>query len=214
MSFVHRFAALPLLWAGAALLAPATAVAVEDVGGTYISLSGAYVIPLESDFSAGEYTGDFTMENSVGFLAAVGYDTGSGLQAEVEVGYRALDVDEITNQVDGGQRLPDISDVDTEVETLSVMLNGYYVFGQGQVKPYLGGGVGFARHAVSGEGVDDYDDSVLSYQAMAGVAFSLSESTEVRAGYRYFATADIEDDDGGKGSYGTHNVEAGLVFRF
>ena len=36
---------------------------------------------------------------------------------------------------------------------------------------------------------------------------------EARVGYRYFATADA-DFDGLEASYGTHNIEAGILIRF
>ena len=55
---------------------------------------------------------------------------------------------------------------------------------------------------------------VVAYQAMTGIAVPVSDAAaEVRLGYRWFAT--------GKGkigsdrfSYGTHNVEAGVLYRF
>ena len=136
------------------------------------------------------------------------------LSAEVEVGYRKLDYDKLTKVVDDGKRRPD-QQVLGDLTTFSVLLNGYYVFDEmAGVKPYVGGGLGFARHSSddASEGSKD-NDTVFSYQAMAGIGYGLSENLEIRLGYRYFGTADIEID-GTKMTYGTHNVEVGLVHRF
>ena len=210
-----------------ATLTPTVAMAAEDDAGSfYASLAGVHVSPSDSNLSffgpdAEDETVDLSLKGSLGILAAVGYDTGSGLRAEMELGYRAVDMDNYT--IDGG---PSLS-IGGDISTLSLMLNGYYVLDQWEkMKPYIGGGIGFARQEVTvrieaeaeaGEGKDD--DTVLGYQAMVGIGYSLSENTEVRLGYRYFATEDIgfDDDDDGTGlnlSYQTHNIEAGLLFRF
>ena len=102
------------------------------------------------------------------------------------------------------------------------MANGYYSFEAGVLRPYIGGGIGLVRHdgtlrELSASGVQtaeyDEDDTVLAYQAMIGIAYPMSEASEVRLGYRYFGTADA-DFDGTEVSYGTHNIEAGFLFRF
>ena len=106
------------------------------------------------------------------------------------------------------------------------MVNGIFSFGAGALQPYIGAGVGVARHdgtfdeqtleaggyAVRLAKTSD-EDTVLAYQGMVGISYPLSETTEARLGYRYFATADA-DFDGLKASYGTHNFEAGITFRF
>jgi len=54
---------------------------------------------------------------------------------------------------------------------------------------------------------------VFAYQVMAGVEYPFSEAMAAKIGYRYFATSQA-DFDGLKASYGTHNFEAGILFRF
>ena len=44
----------------------------------------------------------------------------------------------------------------------------------------------------------------IAYQALAGVAYPMSEAAEIRLGYRYAKASD----------YGSHNIEAGILFRF
>ena len=124
-------------------------------------------------------------------------------------------------------------------ESLSLMANAIYTFDAGRVRPYVGGGLGFARHdvtieagflevAVSYDDQDEQDasrsvraiertsqaDTVLAMQAMFGVSFPMSERLEARLGYRYFRTRDTGYSDGNGLSYSTRNVEAGLLFRF
>ena len=48
---------------------------------------------------------------------------------------------------------------------------------------------------------------------MAGIGYALSDNAEVRLGYRYFATGKA-DFNGDEFSYGTHNFEIGLLYRF
>ena len=124
-------------------------------------------------------------------------------------------------------------------KSLSLMANAIYTFDAGRVRPYVGGGLGFARHdvtieagflevAVSYDDQDEQDasrsvraiertsrdDTVLAMQAMFGVSFPMSERLEARLGYRYFRTRDTGDSDGNGLRYSTRNIEAGLLFRF
>ena len=61
--------------------------------------------------------------------------------------------------------------------------------------------------------VEGDSDTVSAYQLMGGVAFSISETTNMLAGYRYFGTGDM-DTGGSKFSYGSHNFEVGILTRF
>ena len=127
-------------------------------------------------------------------------------------------------------------------ESLSLMANAIYTFDAGRVRPYVGGGLGFARHDVTieagflevAQSYDDQDEqdasrsvraidaiertsqaeTVLAMQALFGVSFPVSERLEARLGYRYFRTRATGDSDGNGLSYSTRNVEAGLLFRF
>ena len=116
--------------------------------------------------------------------------------------------------------------IDGDMTTLSLMGNGIYSFGEGQLRPYVGLGLGLAQHdatldgqTITFEGEEGMieetseDDIVFAYQAMAGVGYEMSETTEVRLGYRYFATGDA-DFDGDEVSYASHNFEAGVLIRF
>ena len=223
-----------------AAFAPAVALAQSAPGlnSTYISLSGLYVSPTDSDVSKDlgggvSLRGDLKMDAGFGILVALGQGPEVGLRGEVEFGFRKTDIAEKHQGVD----IFDLS-VGGDVSTLSLMLNGIYAFEISRLRPYLGVGIGLARHDATLEARIEYDvtdidvtdidgirdsgkmslrdsddDIVLAYQAMAGIAYPVSETMEARIGYRYFATADA-DFDGVEASYGTHNLEAGILVRF
>ena len=218
---------LALAAALASSLIANAATAQDSIGGTYISVSGLYVVPTDSDYSRTEdattFTSDITWDAGFGLLLAYGFGTEDGLRGELEVGYRKADMDEQkdSSETIGGVEVRDEdSDVglDGDMTTLSLMGNGLYSFGEGQFRPYIGAGIGLARHdaairdpETAEEGSED--DVVFAYQLMGGVGIAMSESTEVRLGYRYFATADA-DFDGEEMSYASHNFEAGVLIRF
>ena len=206
-------------------------------GGFYGSVAGMFIIPRDSEMSEteGDVTGSLEVasENGFGLLGAVGYSMPSGLRAELEVGYRGFDFDRLTKATlaDSSGSLTENLDisVDGDVKTLSAMANGMYSFEMNEFRPYAGIGVGLAYHQIdittTLAGVDERgneitevieileNDTVFAYQFMVGVGYSLSDRTEVRMGYRYFATSDA-DFDGTETTYGSHNFEVGLLFRF
>lgn len=220
------------------VLAFAPGIAAANEGGAYISVGGLYVLPDDSEMSETEddwaATATLPLDSGPGFTAAIGYGASNGLRAELEFGYRSSSWNKWENlglTVDGEPL--DTSDLEVkavkgELKTLSLMANGLMVFEASLgLKPYVGAGIGFAQHDASSDGLvlthnrtDEYkfegfseDDVVIAYQAMVGVTYPISEKSEARIGYRYFATGEA-DFDGTKADYGSHNVEAGILFRF
>ena len=206
-------------------LAPASAFAQSNEG-FYASIGGLYVMPMEASPSyaeAGvEITAKVPLDSGPAFVAAVGYETSGPLRGELELGYRSSSWDKFKG-------LSGSSDVDIpgDLTTTSLMANGILSFGEAwRFKPYVGAGLGFARHSASidaatptvgsetlgVEGSSD-DDTVFAHQLMLGVAYPLSDAAEVRLGYRYFGTGE-GDFDGIKMDYGSHNLEVGVRFRF
>lgn len=236
----------------ATALVPTPAFAQAEVTGSsfYASISGLRVVPADLDvstrFEGSSVSSDLEMDSDFGLLIAFGYGAEVGLRGELELGFRNTDFDKsaILSYRPDWQTTNLQTPVIGDVNTLSLMANGIYAFEAGRLRPYFGVGIGLARHdgTVDTKGsflgaefgrVSD-DDVVLAYQGMAGVILPLSERTEVRLGYRYFASADAEfairddddddefdddDDDDDfdnniKASYGTHNFEVGILFRF
>ena len=236
-----------------AAFAPTVAAAQSAFGlnDSYVSVSGLYVSPLDSDVSEDlgsgvSFESDFKMDGGFGILVALGYGPEVGLRGEVEFGFRKTDIDKLDGasvkfdgfsfSLDDVEKFENVDKFDLtakgDVNTLSVMFNGIYAFEVSRLRPYLGVGIGLARHDATLEADFEYratvdrilyegeessrgseDDTVLAYQAMVGAAFPMSETMEARVGYRYFATADA-DFDGLEASYGTHNIEAGILIRF
>ena len=226
---------LALATALASSLVANAATAQDSAGGTYMSISGLYVVPTDSDWSYSEggdtLSTDIEWDAGFGLLFAYGFGTEDGLRGELEVGYRTADVDKLKgiSVASGGMEDSDEDfelGLDGDMTTLSLMGNGIYSFGEGQLRPYIGAGIGLARHDATideqtvtfdGEegviGEISEDDVVFAYQVMGGVGYVMSETTEVRLGYRYFATGDA-DFEGDEVSYASHNFEAGILIRF
>ena len=85
---------------GLALASPAHPAKAQDgKRGIYVALTGMYVIPRDSErtvqHEVGTASTDLTFEDGRGILGALGYSFGSGLRAEVEIGYRRAEVDEL-----------------------------------------------------------------------------------------------------------------------
>ena len=232
MTVPLRHCALATLLAVA--LMPAAAMAQFGPRSFYASVSGLYVIPTDSDVSETiegiTVSSSLKMDGGIGLLVAIGYGADVGLRGEVELGYRKAGLDKfdgLTVRAEGESlSLDGELSVDGDVNTMSLMANGIVAFEAWKLRPYIGVGIGLARHDGTFDeqtftiGDTKYttskssdDDIVIAYQGMAGVSYPMSEAAEVRLGYRYFATGDA-DFDGLKASYGTHNIEAGILFRF
>ena len=220
-----------------ALLAPlslgaGTAMAMDGFHG---SITGALALPNDSQISnstGGQRAStDLELDNGFALLAAAGYSLTNGLRTEIELGWRRFATDRFKGvSVSDGDltvsqssfRLP----IDGNFSTVSLMANAIFGYRLGPVQPYVGGGLGLAMHTATWDeqvlsvGGDTYpieetdeSDTVLAYQAVAGIGYPLSDTTELRLGYRYFGSGEA-DFDGARASYGTHNFEAGVLFRF
>lgn len=184
---------------------------------SYFSASGgaAWIDELSSDDLAG-----------LGFANEVEFDTGhtahlalgtyvERLRFETELGYIAADIDRFTvNGADLG--------IDGDVRAITGMINAYYDIPIHRVvHGYIGGGLGAAyveldAAATLGPGVtiSDDEETVLAYQAMAGLGFRLSDTVTLTTGYRFWTTDDPEFDAGEFDAPEVHMAEIGLRFDF
>ena len=211
------------------ILLPAGVSAQENR--PYVVMSGLLLGLVESEgtFSGGEstFSAEFEMDSGYGAALAFGYGAAPGVSGEIEVGYRATDIGgienvRVTNSVGATYRIPGRTSTTGDVNTLSLMVNGYYTFDTRTFRPYVGAGVGLAQHkwTNAGRGVaaiyvpsTSDDDVVFAYQFMLGLNWHLADNMEARAGYRYFATNEA-NFDGVHAGYATHNVDGGLIIRF
>ncbi len=96
------------------------------------------------------------------FLAAVGYETSGPLRGEIEFGYRSSSWDKFADgRVTYQGNLLASGDVEIpgDPKTMSLMANGIFSFGEARrFKPYVGAGVGFARHEASPDAVTLTDE--------------------------------------------------------
>lgn len=212
-------------------LLPGGAMAQNADSGFYGSLRGAYAIPIDSKVSeeAAGLTFSSTLESKSGFavMAALGYGVSENLSVELEFGYRNFGFSKFEGvTVSGGSSIAGKLPIEGSISTLSLMANGIFSTRIWEVKPYVGAGIGVARHSGkfdeqtfgSGNDAIEYPGAsdtafAFAYQAMAGIGYPLSDATEIQVGYRYFATGKAKFDNT-QASYGTHNFEAGVLFRF
>ena len=165
----------------------------------YGSINTGYVMTSDTDLTLSGYSGDVTIKWDDGF--GIGVALGNEFDAfrlEGELEYRTADMDSFEGFAVNG-----------DIKTLSFLVNGYYdMVTQSAITPFIGVGIGFARHESTLEG-DEEDDTVIAYQVSAGAAFDVSDAVKFDLYYRYFGTDDpkfgIYDAE-----YASHNILLGF----
>ena len=210
-------------------LASASAFAEESELQWYGSLTALYDMPSDSgtrfDHPRGTLDGDILLSDEVAFALAIGVKTRFGVWGEVELASRSTDIDGASDVRFNGMPLPaDAVALSGDLKTWTLMANVRKAFGEGSFRPFVGAGVGFARHEgeadlafvfppVSIEGTDSGDDTVLAFQAMAGIEGDVSENLAVFAGFRYLASQDLEIERL-TSAYSTKSIDVGVRLQF
>ncbi len=168
--------------------------------GAYIAFNTFGVSLGDQDFTvSGAGTTELSYDFGYGLGAALGYSFGNGVRAEGEFAWRSNELD---SSIASG-----------DLDSFAGMVNGYYdIHNTSKWTPYVGAGIGLAHVTDS-----DVDDNVFAYQGMAGVGYTVSETSDLVLGYRYFATEDPEYTISGstvETSYDTHNIEIAWRYRF
>ena len=176
------------------------------------------------DHPRGTLAGDILLSDELAFGFAIGVKTRFGLRGELELASRAADINGASEVHSGGVPLSADIALDGDLKTWTLMANVRKAFGEGPFRPFVGAGVGFARH--DGEatlavvaplgsiaGTDSGDDTVLAFQAMAGIEGDISENLVVFAGFRYLASQDLEIETL-TAAYTTTSVEVGVRMQF
>ena len=152
------------------------------------------------------------IQNDPAFVinGAIGAELNPMVRVEGEVGYH----------LNTGDLLPAASNEFT-FSMVSFMANGYFdIPTNSPVRPYLGGGLGFALAGVDEEvgGANSTDtDLVGAFQLMAGLGFDFSPRATFTFGYRYFTTTDpsfITAFGPLETEYTSHDFLFGARFRF
>lgn len=194
---------LKTLLAASTALALVAAAPAANAGDIYVSVfGGANFLANDSGVTAeNESSGHWTQDADTGFVlgGAVGTSLdrwAQGLSAEVEVAYRR-------NDLGGNWSEPSESEfgyLTGNMSTFSVLANVWYEFDIGtKARPYIGGGVGWARVnadmvAVStSDGVatdtdtnDTFRNNGFAYQLGVGFHYEVSPGVDLGLGYRFF----------------------------
>ncbi len=191
----------------AALMAGASGAA-QATEGWYGSADVGYSLDstVEGNVDGEEFSADLEPD-WMGALG-LGYAFNNGFRTEGELAYRYNDWE---------------GEIDTVPATgyarsWSAMANLFYDFNRGGgAEPYVGVGVGAARVGGGIEGIGSDQDTVLAYQALAGIAFDISEQLDLDIGYRYFLAPDVEFEAAGLPidvDYEHQAITVGLRYQF
>lgn len=217
-----------------ALLAGATEA---QAGNMYISVFGGANWQADSSGSlvSPTTTESFNVDPDIGFV--VGGVVGAkltnwveGLRAEIEVSYRRNDLaGNWTTSTGSTGGL-----IDGNSSNFAVMANVWYDFDLGwKIKPYIGGGVGWARAKADGAAVTTFTSvtfpttglfttfslsaSGFAWQLGLGFNYEAAPGVDVGLGYRYFEGQDFDPFFSGKSAtYGrlenqNHSVAVNLT---
>ncbi len=200
-SRITKTVALAALMAGSAGVANATE-------GWYGRADAGWSIDGTHDIEAAAVEGD--LESDWTQHLGLGYAFQNGFRLEGELSHRF-------NQTE----FEGFPLVDSDVHVWGAMANLFYDFNRGgAAQPYLGVGAGAARvnsRTVSGLNSISGEDTVVAYQALAGVAIGITEQLALDVGYRYFIADDINLDEGTINSdsdYDHQAITVGLRYQF
>lgn len=204
----------------------------------YVSANAGSAIIIDADFTdrfttsgasptSGSIIGKIEFEKGFALSGAVGHAWG-GFRVEAEFSYRKTDLDsaDIETLTIAGALFTALGKVNLAgfTSVFGVMGNGWYDIDTGTPwVPFFGAGLGVARtkldiESVAGIAVDfDESEMVLAYQIAAGVGYKVTPNVTLNLTYRFFATSDLEFDDGVDkidAEYRSHNVMVGVVASF
>ncbi len=183
-------------------LAALAFTAPANAAGWYASLTGGANWQDDDGFFAanGPDTLTFASNSDTGFViaGAIGYsltNVAPGLRVEAELSYRQNSNDGLWSTTTGGEG--DAGTLDFDHSATAVLANVWYDFDVGGVRPYVGGGIGWADVEVDGTYVGgtlpaiDFSDDGFAWQAGAGINFAISPNMQLGVGYRYFSGPEV-----------------------
>ena len=202
-----------------ALIATSAYADGGGMGGTYVGISGVAAMVGDVDGDNGRTGADKVkttaeMDTSLGVLVRAGKQF-DGFRAELELGYRNIEVDSIKTA--NGKYSSSSGDADA----YSVMVNGVYDFDSGSaVTPYVMVGVG----ALSVDGDVKYTDdngraqtasadgTTIAGQIGLGISYELSSNVDLVAGYSFLGAP--TDETGDDQILQVHNAQIGINYAF
>ncbi len=161
---------------------------------------------------------DTTISLDTGWMVEVntGYAHKSGWRGELAFNFRKNDFDEV--EIDGFGS----ASLDGDIWATTAMANVYYDIHLNRlgldglmwsrITPFVGGGIGVGYFEAD-SGLGHEGDVAMTYQGLTGLSYALSSQWATTLTYSYMSALDTEFD-GVDFDYETHNVMAGLRFRF
>lgn len=215
---VIRFVLIGLL-----LAAPATTALA---GGPYVGASGGVSFVHQSDvtytekyaWTSADFVGDMTFHTGYAFNAAVGYNF-DRFRLEAEYGHKAADANKVSATNSSLWALAPL--VNSNLTVDSYMVNAYYDHANAEiVRPFIGGGIGFAKVEMNGNVDNNFSDTGFGYQVMAGLTGELVKHVNLDLYYRFMGTSfELKKDRYPFSSttispYHSSNILAGLRYTF
>jgi len=132
-----------------------------------------------------------------------------GLKVELEASYRRNDVAggwAVSQITDGGEDAA-TGAIDANISTFAMMANVWYEHDMGwKVRPYIGGGLGWANAKLDGAGITtdgtdtftsfDEHNSGFAWQLGVGLNYEAMPGVDLGLGYRYFNGPDFDEPFG------------------
>ena len=101
-----------------------------------------------------------------------------------------------------------------ELKSQSLLMSADYLFGDGNLKPFVGASVGANRTKGSISGMGSKTENAFAYGAQAGVVYNLG-SVDLEGGYRYMKhNTDFKLDGGKIKNKDTQKVYLSASYRF
>jgi len=170
-------------------------------GQPYVGVSAGLAMPTDSDW--GSYDDVVGYDTGYDLGAAAGYKFNENVRLELAFDYSKADVDELGpyNITDG------------DVDTKSLMVNGYYTIPVSDTVGIYGmAGVGVAEVEVE-DSTRSEDDTVMAGNLGVGVTYAVADNVAMDLGYTYFVTEDA-DIIGEDFSYADNRVKLGIRYMF
>lgn len=207
--FFQEERAMKKVWSVLMVFALIAGIGVSSASAkAYVSGNLGAVVVHDVDINDGFDTGEITFDTGLALTGAIGGFLGNGVRGEVELGYRANDIDEVT--IDG----LGTASLNGDVNSLSLMGNIFYDFAADEsFSPFIMGGIGFSNVEVDVEFAGSEDDTVFAYQFGLGGSFKVSPQVNLDLQYRFLGTSD--PNFGGEDfEYHTSNFLVGLRCNF
>ena len=182
--------------------------------GPYLSLGVGANFLNDADLTGTGVTDKAEFNTGWAVMGAVGYAFDKNWRSELELGFRRNDIDTLRG---GGGNAGNVS-------ASSLMGNLLYDFDTGSKwTPYLGVGIGAVRYKANGlqpTGTTNLNDSdtKLAAQGILGIAYDVSQSTQLFLDYHYLQSRDpsVSSSNGTtlESEYKSHTVMVGFRYSF